>query len=94
MRILANPPHETKLCHARPGDVVQQANGRRLYMVCVRNPGPPTPSHLYASNGLYNESGTLFLVGLDNGIEYPMPHLSTRLAVRDDVVIVAPADLV
>lgn len=87
MRIVSGLPRPVKVCHAKPGDVVQFEKGRALYLVCARQDG--TPARCNMPHGLYDDKRTIFLVGLENGLEYPIPHLSSKLIVREDVAVVA-----
>lgn len=81
-------PGDVKLCHLTPGEVVQVGEASRLFIVAVRN-----PTRTNRRGDLYGETGELFLVGLDNGIAHDIPHLSSCVRRRDDVVLVAARDV-
>ena len=90
MRIITQTPDPVKMCHARIGDVVQFEKGKSLYLVCARQVTPAQrPARPMMPHGLYDEEREIFLVSLSNGQAYPMPHLSTKLIVRNDVAVVA-----
>jgi hypothetical protein len=81
-----------KLCHARPGDVVQIVDTEgdvepSLYLVCVfpvkgKRAGRGVE---LINHGLYDEERPLFLVDIETGISREMPHLSNRVQIRRDV---------
>jgi len=87
-----------KLCHFKPGDVVQLPNGENgeltdeLYLICFL---PKPTNHrqrrkqaVATGFGLYGfDAGELFIVNLETGEARGMPHLSSRVCVRRDVVL-------
>lgn len=78
---IQRPPYSGKLCHAKPGDVVEVS--KNLYIVCVDSP----KSKDSVTNGLYSEDGQMFLVDLATGRPCRMPHLSSKVILRPDAVV-------
>lgn len=76
-----------KLCHARPGDVVQlvdQAGEVQppVYVVAVVDTTGARPMRAHMSHGLYDEVRPLFLVDVETGVTREMPHLSSRAKIH------------
>lgn len=87
----------TKMCHARPGDVIRLASGPDveqtdpLYMLIVLPhdaatlPVPVTDK--VHTDGLYSDPRPLALVNLETGIARKLPHLSSRVEILRDATI-------
>lgn len=75
----------TKLCHAKPGDVVQlvgplmEVSSPPMLLAAVANSGVPAQGH--EPQGLYAEGRHLMLVDLATGEAMKMPHLSSRAVI-------------
>lgn len=88
---------ETKLCHARPGDVVQLLDANLeplpgIYVVSIfwtdDQKKPSKPGR--ALNGLYSVDDPLFLVNAETGEARMMPHLSSRVVIIRDAQLLLP----
>ena len=75
-----------KLCHAKPGSIVRLENG--LHMVCVFPVKGKRAARPLSNMGLYDDERPLFLVHMATGEAVPMPHLSSRVEIVDDVTLV------
>ncbi len=97
MKVVDNSKVDTsKLCHARPGEVVQVVDsmtpcGSEPFLVCVNAMSPGKPGRLGMMHGLYDEQRPLFLVSLATGESVPMPNLSSQVRiVRRAKVVLGP----
>lgn len=87
MRILIEGAR-TKLCHARPGDLVQLSDYSSLYLVCMGlDEKGAKKMRSGMTQGLYDEGRCLFLVNVQTGRVKEMPNLSTRVMIRTDLAI-------
>lgn len=74
-----------KLCHARPGEVVQlvgpmmDITSPPMLLIAVANSGAPLAGH--EPQGLYADGRHLMLVDLATGEAIKMPHLSSRAVI-------------
>lgn len=72
-----------KLCHARPGDVVQLVDSMcvgdptKAFLVVMANEHIPKS---WGSNGLYS-SERFALIDVETGTPIPVPHLSSRVVI-------------
>ena len=76
----------TKLCHARPGDVIRTSPGGPLHLVCLYDLSRPRLCDP-KSNGLYSEENPVFAVNLETGLASPLPHLSSKVEIVRDVAV-------
>lgn len=73
----------TKLCHARPGDVVQLvdsacfSNPAKAYLVVMASEHIPAS---WGSNGLYSVE-RVALIDVETGTPIPVPSLSSRVVI-------------
>jgi hypothetical protein len=86
MKIIPDPNAMTKLCHARPGDVVQLLapdgsfdSASYLIAVASKKCVPET----WHSSGLYgvDSIGAIWLINLSSGIPRQPPSLSQRVII-------------
>lgn len=79
MKIRTQNP-TTKLCHAKPGDVIRFVDDASSYfMICI-DPEITVPATHPGGSGLYSITHMLYLVNLQTGHFMPrMPHLSTEV---------------
>lgn len=92
MKIFRKEPKPIKMCHARPGDIIQKLNSDLeptdgLFVVGVF-PAPNRAPRKLGGMGLYNEDQPLFLVNLETGEAGPLPHLSSRVVIVKDMALV------
>lgn len=77
-----------KLCHARPGDVIEvrpnsiDKTEPGMYIVAVAEQKGARPMRSRMPHGLYDEERPLFLVNVQSGAAVAMPHLSSRVVIH------------
>ena len=87
MKILRQESNFTKLCHAKPGDVISLVSALmetddKAYMVgCVASVPHLRAARDGISHGLYDDKRQLFLLDLETGLVQATPHLSSRVII-------------
>lgn len=83
MKLRTEEREFTKLCHARPGDVVQLVDSMcvgdptKAYLVVMANDHIPSS---WGSNGLYSAERVV-LIDVEAGTPIRVPHLSSRVVI-------------
>jgi len=88
MKVIYPPQYETKLCHARPGDVVEYMGTLCLVSYCPL-PGMSrdwNPLLVDKSNGLYSIEDCITLISIESGtvINGIHPSLSALVTIYKD----------
>lgn len=94
MKINPDYSNTTKLCHARPGQVVQihGPNGfiqPELYLVCVSDEAAKQfKLDKLPPEGLYKLQGSIYLTNLETGVCLPaVPNLSSQVTLYRDATV-------
>lgn len=75
----------TKLCHAKPGDLVQLVDSmlglttKPILLIAKAGTGEPAKGR--EPQGLYADGRDLLLVDLETGLASALPHLSSRVLI-------------